>query len=116
MLQAREWLRGNWPLDAVWDMHPVGAPALFAAIMGLLGEQIWVPRLLGLLGTWLTAWALYAMVRFATALPAIGLAAGLLYLAHTTLLGGLQLCEGTCLGGAQTLLIVPHPIGALRRS
>lgn len=89
MLQAREWLRGNWPLDAVWDMHPVGAPALFAAIMGLLGEQIWVPRLLGLLGTWLTAWALHAMVRFATAPPAIGLAAGLLYLAHTTLLGGL---------------------------
>jgi len=32
------------------------------------------------------------------------------------LLGGLQLGEGTCLGGAQTLLIVPHPIGALRRS
>lgn len=89
MLQAREWLRGNWPLAAVWDMHPVGAPALFAAIMALLGEAIWVPRLLGVLGTWLTAWALFAIVRFATAPPALGLAAGLLYLAHTTLLGGL---------------------------
>lgn len=89
MLQAREWLRGNWPLVAVWDMHPVGAPALFAAIMALLGEGIWVPRLLGVLGTWATAWGLYAIVRFATAPPALGIAAGLLYLAHTTLLGGL---------------------------
>lgn len=89
MLQAREWLRGNWPLVGVWDMHPVGAPALFAAIMSVLGEDIWVPRLLGLLGTWATAWGLYAIVRFATAPPALGLAAGLLYLAHTTLLGGL---------------------------
>ena len=89
MVQAREWLRGNWPLAAVWDMHPVGAPALFAAIMALLGEAIWVPRLLGVLGTWATAWGLYAIVRFATAPPALGLAAGLLYLAHTTLLGGL---------------------------
>ena len=89
MLQAREWLRGNWPLVGVWDMHPVGAPALFAGIMALLGDAIWVPRLLGVLGTWLTAWALYAIVRFATAPPALGIAAGLLYLAHTTLLGGL---------------------------
>jgi 4-amino-4-deoxy-L-arabinose transferase-like glycosyltransferase len=89
MLQAREWLAGNWPLVGVWDMHPVGAPALFAAIMWLLGDDIWVPRLLGLLGTWATSWALYAIVRFATAPPALGLAAGLLYLAHATLLGGL---------------------------
>lgn len=89
MLQAREWLRGNWPLVGVWDMHPVGAPALFAAAMALLGEAIWVPRLLGVIGAWLTAWALFAIVRFATAPPALGMAAGLLHLAHTTLLGGL---------------------------
>ncbi len=89
MLQAREWLRGNWPLVGVWDMHPVGAPALFAAIMALLGDGIWVMRLLGVLGTWLTAWGLFAIVRFATAPPALGLAAGLLYLAHSTLLSGL---------------------------
>ena len=30
MLQAREWLRGGLPYVAAWDMHPVGAPALFA--------------------------------------------------------------------------------------
>jgi len=89
MLQAREWLRGNWPLSMVWDMHPVGAPAIFTAAMALLGEAIWVPRLLGVIGTWLTACGLYAIVRFATAPPALGLAAGLLYLAHSTLLGGL---------------------------
>jgi hypothetical protein len=89
MVQAREWLHGNWPLVGVWDMHPVGAPALFTGMMWLLGESVWVFRLLGLVGTWLTAWALFAIVRFATAPPALGLAAGLLYLAHTTLLGGL---------------------------
>ncbi|HWT10346.1 MAG TPA: glycosyltransferase family 39 protein, partial [Roseomonas sp.] len=89
MVQAREWLHGNWPLVGVWDMHPVGAPALFSAFMWLFGEAVWVFRLLGLIGTWLTAWALFAIVRFATAPPALGLAAGLLYLAHTTLLGGL---------------------------
>ncbi|MBR0651274.1 hypothetical protein GXW78_16500 [Roseomonas terrae] len=89
MVQAREWLNGNWPLVGVWDMHPVGAPALFAGIMWLFGEAVWVPRMLGLVSTWLTAWALFAIVRFATAPPALGLAAGLLYLAHTTLLGGL---------------------------
>lgn len=89
MLQAREWLRGNWPLVGVWDMHPVGAPALFAAAMGLFGEHIWVTRLLGAFGTWLTASGLYAMVRFAAAPPALGVAAGLLYLAHSTLIGGL---------------------------
>jgi 4-amino-4-deoxy-L-arabinose transferase-like glycosyltransferase len=89
MVQAREWLRGSWPLVGVWDMHPVGAPALFALFMGLFGEEIWVFRMMGVLGTWLTAWALFAIVRFATAPPALGLAAGLLYLAHSTLLGGL---------------------------
>ncbi len=89
MLQAREWLAGNWPLVGVWDMHPVGAPALFTVMMFVFGDDIWVPRMLGLLGTWATAWGLYAIVRFATAPPALGLAAGLLYLAHTTLLGGL---------------------------
>lgn len=89
MLQAREWLRGNWPLVGVWDMHPVGAPALFAAVMGLFGEHIWVTRMLGVLGTWLTAWGLFAIVRFATAPPALGVAAGLLYLAQSTLIGGL---------------------------
>ncbi len=89
MVQAREWLAGSWPLVGVWDMHPVGAPALFSLVMWLFGEGIWVSRMLGLIGTWLTAWALFAIVRFATAPPALGLAAGLLYLAHTTLLGGL---------------------------
>ena len=89
MLQAREWLHGNWPLVGVWDMHPVGAPAIFSVVMAVFGEAVWVPRLLGVLTTWAGAWALFAIVRFATAPPALGLAAGLLYLAHTTLLGGL---------------------------
>ena len=38
MLQAREWLEGRWPITAVWDMHPVGAPALVAVAMALFGH------------------------------------------------------------------------------
>jgi hypothetical protein len=47
MLQAREWLDGHWPIVAVWDMHPVGAPAIFAVFMAIFGDDIWVLRTLG---------------------------------------------------------------------
>jgi len=89
MLQAREWLDGNWPITAVWDMHPVGAPAIFAAFMAIFGEQIWVLRVLGAVCVAATATALFSAVRYAGAPPALGLAAGVLYIAHSGLLGGL---------------------------
>jgi hypothetical protein len=50
MLQAREWLEGRWPITAVWDMHPVGAPAIFAVFMAIFGDGIWVLRALGAFG------------------------------------------------------------------
>ena len=36
LVQAQAWLRGEWPLIAVWDMHPVGGPAMIAG--GGLGD------------------------------------------------------------------------------
>ncbi|MEN9499431.1 MAG: hypothetical protein RIS83_1250 [Pseudomonadota bacterium] len=89
MLQAREWLRGGWPLVAVWDMHPVGAPAIFAAVMAIFGDGIWVLRALGAACVAGTATALFSAVRFTGGPPALGLAAGGLYIAHSGLLGGL---------------------------
>lgn len=89
MLQAREWLRGGWPYVAVWDMHPVGAPAIFALAMAALGEDVWVLRLVGALSVAAAAGALLTIARI------LGLAAGpawgaaLLYMATTTLFGGL---------------------------
>jgi hypothetical protein len=89
LLQAREWLRGNWPLVAVWDMHPVGAPALFALALGAFGESIEAVRLLGAICVGLTGWGLYAGVRAGGGPRGVGVAAGLLYAAHTVLLSGL---------------------------
>jgi 4-amino-4-deoxy-L-arabinose transferase-like glycosyltransferase len=89
MLQAREWLRGGWPLVAVWDMHPVGAPAIFAVVMAIFGDGIWVLRVLGAVCVAVTASALFQAVRYAGGPPALGLAAGVLYIAHSGLLGGL---------------------------
>src|SRR4051812_22572509 len=89
LVQAQQWLRGHWPLITVWDMHPVGAPAVFAAAMALLGESIATIRLLGCLCVALAAWALYGAVRAAGGPRGIGLAAGFIYVAHSLRMGGL---------------------------
>lgn len=89
LLQGREWLQGRWPLVGVWDMHPVGAPAMVAAAFALFGESVATMRLLGSLCVAATATALYAMVRIAGAPRGVGIAAGLLYTAHSVLLTGL---------------------------
>ncbi|MFM7610694.1 MAG: glycosyltransferase family 39 protein, partial [Alphaproteobacteria bacterium] len=89
MLQAREWLDGHWPIVAVWDMHPVGAPAIFAVFMAIFGDDLWVLRALGAVCVAATASALFHAVRYAGGSPALGLAAGVFYIAHSGLLGGL---------------------------
>ncbi len=89
ILQAREWLRGGWPLVAVWDMHPIGGPAMFAMAMLLFGESIGAIRLLGVIAVSATGWALFFLLR-AGGLPlAVGYAAALLYAGHSVLLGGM---------------------------
>jgi 4-amino-4-deoxy-L-arabinose transferase-like glycosyltransferase len=89
IVQAREWLRGGWPFVAVWDMHPVGAPALFALTFLLFGESIAAVRLLGALCVAATAWALYGAMRAGGGPRAAGIAAGLLYIAASLHLGGM---------------------------
>lgn len=89
IVQAREWLRGGWPLVAVWDMHPIGAPALFALTFLLLGESIEAVRILGVVCVAATAWALRRAALTAGAPGPVGWAAGLLYIAYSLRLGGL---------------------------
>ncbi|SDB68735.1 glycosyltransferase family 39 protein [Belnapia rosea] len=89
LVQAQSWLRGHWPLVEVWDMHPVGAPAMFAAAMAVFGESIATIRLLGCICVALAGWAIYGAMRVAGGPRGIGLAAGFIYVAHSLRMGGL---------------------------
>lgn len=89
LLQAREWLRGNWPFSGVWDMHPLGAPAIIAVFFLIFGESLETVRFLGAFSVTATGYALIALTRVAGAPRALGYAAALLYAAHTLQMGGL---------------------------
>lgn len=88
IVQAREWLRGAWPIVAVWDMHPVGAPAAFAVAFLLLGQSIETIRILAILCVAATASALNFAARAAGAPWPVGIGAGLVYVAFSIRLGG----------------------------
>lgn len=105
MVQAREWLNGGWPLVAAWDMHPIGAPAMFAVAFLLFGVSVEAARLLGLICVFATSCGLYAAARAVGAPRRVGVGAGLLYSAQSVLLGGL--CTNT------ELLIAPFVTGAV---
>lgn len=90
LIQAREWMHGGWPLVAAWDMHPIGAPAMFAAAMQAFGQSIFAIRLLGVLAVSATGWGLFFAARAAGLPPATGYAAALLYIGHSLVLGGLS--------------------------
>jgi hypothetical protein len=89
LVQARAWLRGGWPFTGVWDMHPPGAPAVFAVAIWLFGESVTVVRALGAVSVALAAWALAALVRAGGGGFALGASAAFLYLGMTPVLTGL---------------------------
>jgi 4-amino-4-deoxy-L-arabinose transferase-like glycosyltransferase len=70
-------------------MHPLGAPALMALVKALVPDPVLAMRLAGALATAATACGLYAVARLLGGGRATGMAAGLLYIAHTSVLGGL---------------------------
>jgi 4-amino-4-deoxy-L-arabinose transferase-like glycosyltransferase len=105
LVQAREWLRGGWPLVAAWDMHPIGAPAMFAGAFLLFGVSVEAVRLLGMICVAATGCALYGAARAAGAPARIGVAAGILYAGQSVLLSGL--CTNT------EILIAPFIAGAM---
>jgi 4-amino-4-deoxy-L-arabinose transferase-like glycosyltransferase len=89
VVQAAAWLRGHWPYIAVWDMHPPGAPALLALVQALVPDPVLALRLAGALAVGATALLLRDTARILGAGPGTALAAGLLYVAHTLVAGGL---------------------------
>ena len=105
MVQAREWLAGGWPLVAAWDMHPIGAPAMFALAFLAFGVSVEAARLLGMICVAATGIALFCGVRAAGGPRSVGIGAGVLYAAQSVLLGGL--CTNT------ELLIAPVVAGAM---
>ena len=105
MVQAREWLAGGWPLVAAWDMHPVGAPALFALAFLAFGVSVEAARLLGTICVAATGVALFCGARAVGAPRAVGVGAGVLYAAQSVLLSGL--CTNT------EILIAPFVAGAM---
>jgi hypothetical protein len=105
LVQAREWLRGTWPLVGPWDMHPVGAPAMYAVALTLLGDGVASIRWLGIFCVAGAGWALSGFVRAAGGTPLLGPAAGFLYIAHTALLYGLA--------SNTEVLFAPFVVGAM---
>jgi hypothetical protein len=89
MVQAAAWLRGGWPYIAVWDMHPPGAPALLALVHALVPDPVVALRLAGVLAVGATAILLRAVALRLGGGPGTGFAAGLLYIGHSTMAGGL---------------------------
>jgi hypothetical protein len=89
VVQALAWLRGGWPYLAVWDMHPPGAPALLAPVQALVPDAVIALRLTGVLAVAATACLLRQIALVLGAGPVTALAAGLLYVAHSVVSGGL---------------------------
>jgi len=113
ILQAREWRRGVWPLSGVWDMHPVGAPAMIALAFTLLGESLFTVRLLGAACVTATGYALVLLVRLLGGSRALGYGAAVLYAGHTVVLGGLatntEILFAPLVVGALALAVWPAP-------
>jgi hypothetical protein len=89
MVQAAAWLQGGWPFVAVWDMHPLGAPAMLVMAKALVPDPILALRLAGVLAVTGTALGLRAIALMLGAAPVAAFTAGLFYIAHSTVLGGL---------------------------
>lgn len=109
LVQAQAWLQGGWPFVAVFDMHPPGAPALLAPALTLIADPILAARLLGVGAVAATAMLLHAIARRLGGDAATGIAAGLLYIAATTMPGGLatntEILFAPCVALAALLLL-----------
>ncbi len=84
ILSARALLHGQLPYVAVFDDKPLGAPALIAAAMMVLGNSVLAVRLLGCLSVATTTLLLPRLAAFLGLPRTAGLAAAILYAAFTT--------------------------------
>jgi hypothetical protein len=79
---AQRWLHGGVPYADIWDIHPMGVPALFAVGTWIVGDGLLAARLLALLAVAGTAALLCVFLDKYTRLRPAGVLAGLFYLAY----------------------------------
>ena len=116
---AQQWLHGDVPYVAVWDQHPMGLPALFAAAQFVIGDGLLAARILALLAVAGTATLLYATL--ANIGERLGGALGaFLYLLYMSRPDGLaantEVINNLCITAASALLFseMLRPAHALR--
>jgi 4-amino-4-deoxy-L-arabinose transferase-like glycosyltransferase len=81
---AQRWLAGGVPYVTVWDQHPMGLPAVFAAATWLVGDGLLAARIAGFVAVVGTAILLWRMLfRFAGEALA-GVLAAVIYLFYMT--------------------------------
>jgi hypothetical protein len=88
-LMGDGWLHGLLPYRDIWDHHPPGLPALFAAILYVFPKSILAIRISACVAIAVTATALFLMGRTVGRGRVAGIVAAALYLAWTARLWGL---------------------------
>jgi 4-amino-4-deoxy-L-arabinose transferase-like glycosyltransferase len=79
---AQRWLHGGVPYADIWDIHPMGVPALYALASWLVGDGLLAARLLAWLAVAGTATLLWAFAERYLRNRLAGLLAALFYLAY----------------------------------
>lgn len=88
-VMAEQWLHGGLPYEAVWDQHPVGLPALFAAILYVFPKSLLALRVSAAVAVAIGASAIYFTARRIDRGYVVPIAAVVLYTAWTSRLWGL---------------------------
>ena len=79
---AHCWLHGGVPYVAVWDQHPMGVPAIFAAVTWMVGDGLLAARVAGLLAVTGTAILLARFLARTRNETLAGILAGLIYILY----------------------------------
>ena len=79
---AQRWLNGGIPYADLWDIHPMGVPALFTLGTWIVGDGLLAARLAALFAVAGTAALLWVFLDRLTSLRPSGALAGIFYLAY----------------------------------
>ena len=79
---AQIWLHGGVPYADVWDIHPMGVPALYTLATWLIGDGLLAARVLAWLAVAGTAALLWAFAERYLRIRLAGILAALFYLAY----------------------------------
>src|SRR3984957_5462750 len=79
---AQRWLHGGVPYADVWDIHPMGVPALYALATAVVGDGLLAARLLAWLAVAGTAALLWSFAERYLRIRPAGVLAAVFYLAY----------------------------------